>query len=72
MIADSSPVDGFKGSLGVVGVKLASLAGFFRGFAEGLAVDATLASLSNVSRSRPTPSPAHGTARSEQFCSDAA
>ncbi len=39
MIADSSPVDGFKGSLGVVGVKLAAFAGFFRWFAQGLAVE---------------------------------
>ena len=39
MIADSSPVDGFKGSLGVVGVKLAPLGGFFRWFAQGLAVE---------------------------------
>ena len=39
MIADSSPIDGFKGSLGVVRVKLALLAGFFRWFAQGLAVE---------------------------------
>ena len=39
MIADSSPVDGFNGSLGVVRVKLAPLAGFFRWFAQGLAVE---------------------------------
>src|SRR6516165_11475163 len=39
MIADSSPVDGFKGSLDVVGVKLAPLAGFFRWFTHGLAVE---------------------------------
>ena len=36
MIADSSPVDGFKGSLKVVGIKLA---GFFRWFAQGLAFE---------------------------------
>jgi hypothetical protein len=39
MIADSSPVDGFKGSLYVVGVKLAPLAGFFRWFTHGLPVE---------------------------------
>src|SRR5271154_7386182 len=39
MIADSSPVDGFNGSLGVVRVKLAPLAGFFRWFAQRLAVE---------------------------------
>ena len=39
MIADSVPIDGFNGSLGVVGVKLAALAGFFRWFAQGLAVE---------------------------------
>jgi hypothetical protein len=39
MIADSSPVDGFKGSLDVVGVKLAPVAGFFSWFAQGLAVE---------------------------------
>ena len=33
MIADSSPVDGFNGSLAVVRVKLAPLAGFFWWFA---------------------------------------
>jgi hypothetical protein len=39
MIADSPPVDGFNGSLGVVRVKLAPLTGFFRWFAQGLAVE---------------------------------
>ena len=39
MIADSSPVDGFNGSLGVVRVKLAGLAGFFRWLAQRLAVE---------------------------------
>src|SRR6516164_10841534 len=39
MIADSAPVDGFKGSRGGVDVKLAALAGFFRWFAQGLAVE---------------------------------
>src|SRR5580704_16981735 len=39
MIADSSPTDGFEGSLGVVCVKLAPLAGFFRWLAQGLAVE---------------------------------
>ena len=39
MIADSSPIDGFNGSLGVVRVKLAPLAGFFCWFAQGLAVE---------------------------------
>ena len=39
MIADSPPVDGFNGSLGVVRVKLAPLAGFFWWFAYGLAVE---------------------------------
>src|SRR5467141_222609 len=39
MIADSAPVDGFNGSLGGVGVKLATLGGFFRWFAQGLAVE---------------------------------
>jgi hypothetical protein len=36
MIADSSHVDGFNGSLGVVRVKLA---GFFRWFAQRLAIE---------------------------------
>src|SRR6516164_7822428 len=39
MIADSAPVDGFKGSRGGVDVKLAALAGFFRWFAQGLAIE---------------------------------
>jgi hypothetical protein len=39
MIADSPPVDGFNGSLGVVRVKLAPLAGFFRWFSQRLAVE---------------------------------
>src|SRR6266446_6668674 len=39
MIADSAPVDGFNGSLGGVGVKLATVGGFFRWFAQGLAVE---------------------------------
>src|ERR1700674_1289765 len=34
-----APVDSFKGSLGGVGVKLSTLAGFFRWFAQGLAVE---------------------------------
>ena len=47
LIADSdsdrsrtaAPIDGFNGSLGVVGVKLAAFGGFFRWFAQGLAVE---------------------------------
>jgi hypothetical protein len=39
MIADSAPVNGFKGSRGGVDVKLAPLAGFFLWFAQGLAVE---------------------------------
>src|SRR6266702_888977 len=39
MIADSSPVDGFNGSLGDVGVKLATFGRFFLWFAQGLAVE---------------------------------
>src|SRR5712671_1667240 len=39
MIADSAPVDGFNGSLGGVGVKLATFGGFFRWFTQGLAVE---------------------------------
>jgi hypothetical protein len=39
MIADSPPVDGFNGSLGGVGVKLSTFGGFFRLFAQGLAVE---------------------------------
>ena len=34
-----APVDSFKGSLGGVGVKLSTLGGFFRWFAQGLAVE---------------------------------
>jgi hypothetical protein len=39
MIADSSLIDSFKGSFGSVWVKPAALAGFFRWFAQGLAVE---------------------------------
>jgi hypothetical protein len=34
-----APIDSFKGSLGAVSVKLSTLAGFFRWFAQGLAVE---------------------------------
>jgi hypothetical protein len=34
-----APVDSFKGSLGGVGVKLSTFGGFFRWFAQGLAVE---------------------------------
>jgi len=39
VIADSSSIDSFKGSLGGVGVKLSTLGEFLRWFAQGLAVE---------------------------------
>jgi hypothetical protein len=39
VIPDSCPVDGFKSSLGGVGVKIGTLAGFVRLLAQGLTVE---------------------------------